>query len=270
MEMTIAAVDAIATAMLAMNTTDSKDNIWPSLDTASRIFDLSSIALAIGACVVFVSTALIVCLGIVKEHHWDVLREEHREKITLLATKSEKARADVEKAHAEIANANKAIEEARADTAKALAETAKSNERSAELKLALEREIAARQPRQISPEQHVKLVAALSTIVGKGKLTVTWKMHDEESERFARQLLGVLIEAGFDAIDAEGSLSFGPGAMGQAILVREPEKFEGRSWIGSVQEILNDVLGLRFGAGKMDPSFGPTYNDIVIAIGAKP
>ena len=55
--------------------------MWPSLETATRAFDLSSITLAIGACVVFVSTALIVWLGIVKEHHWDALREQARHEL---------------------------------------------------------------------------------------------------------------------------------------------------------------------------------------------
>jgi hypothetical protein len=65
------------------------------------------------------------------------------------------ARADVEKAAIE---ANSKIEEAKADTAKAVAETAKANERTAELKLALEREIAERQPRTISANQHAAIV----------------------------------------------------------------------------------------------------------------
>jgi len=65
---TIKTVEVMTTAA-----TNTKANRGPrmSLELASRLFDWSSIALAIGACVVFISTAAIVWLGIVKEHHWD-------------------------------------------------------------------------------------------------------------------------------------------------------------------------------------------------------
>jgi hypothetical protein len=90
-----------------------------SLELASRWFDWSSIALAIGACIVFISTAAIVWLGIVKEHHWDVLREHANEKIASVGLQA--------------ARANAELGVAQADIAKAATETARANERTAEL-----------------------------------------------------------------------------------------------------------------------------------------
>jgi hypothetical protein len=65
-----------------------------SLEMASRLFDWSSIALAIGACIVFVATAAIVWLGIVKEHHWDLLREQSNERVASLNNGTAKLTAD--------------------------------------------------------------------------------------------------------------------------------------------------------------------------------
>jgi hypothetical protein len=87
------AVDVTAVA-IADKKIHGEGRMWPSLDVASRIFDWSSIALAFGACIVFVSTALIVWMGIVKEHHWDVDRDDAQARIASLNNETARLQAD--------------------------------------------------------------------------------------------------------------------------------------------------------------------------------
>jgi len=77
----------------------------------------------------------------------------------------------------------------------------------AKMRADLEKEIAARQARLINPQQRVRLVAALTKITPKGELTVTWKLFDEEAERFGKQILEALNEAGFNAKRYAGPLA---------------------------------------------------------------
>ena len=47
---------------------------WPSLEEASYWFDKASVVLTLSLLAGFVATVVIIWLGIVKEHHWDLLR----------------------------------------------------------------------------------------------------------------------------------------------------------------------------------------------------
>ncbi|MBI3700297.1 MAG: hypothetical protein HY242_07610 [Afipia sp.] len=49
---------------------------WPSLEWASWIFDRASFVLIASLAVGVLATVAIVWMGIVKEHHWDLLREK--------------------------------------------------------------------------------------------------------------------------------------------------------------------------------------------------
>jgi hypothetical protein len=139
----------------------------------------------------------------------------------------------------------------------------------AKMRADLEKEIAARQPRLINPEQRVQLVAALTKINLKGKLTVTWKLFDEEAERFGKQILESLNEAGFDAKEIRGS--FGFGIPGQWILLRDLEKYQHEpSWIGDVQAALNSTAGVSFDGRQMDSTWKPEFGEVAIVVGAKP
>ena len=164
---------------------------------------------------------------------------------------------------------SKQVERARElQLANANTEAAKANERAAELKLALKKEIAAREPRQIKPEQRTKLVAALATIP-KNEVTVSWKLFDEEAERFGKQLLGTLRDSGFDAKEVRGGFSF--GSAGQWVAVRDLKKFQtGPSWVGDLQTALNQSLGIVFDGQQMDASFKDEFGEVAIIVGAKP
>jgi hypothetical protein len=132
------------------------NSLWPSLEAASRIFDLSSFALIGGLVVGAIATVLIVWMGIVKEQHWDVLREHSNEKVASLELETAKANVEVGKAQVEIAKAHEGIADANARAAQAEA-------RALELQLALEK---LRAPRLLSVEQRSRISDKLRRYVG--------------------------------------------------------------------------------------------------------
>jgi hypothetical protein len=194
---------------------------------------------------------------------------ERRDELLEAQQETEKKRHDEEIAqlHLETAQANRDAETARREVATAQAETAKANERTAEIKLALEREIAARQPRTITPEQHAKIVEYLKSANPKGPITVVWKLFDEEAEKFARQIIAVLKDSGFDVTEGRGP--FGFGERGAWIVVRDLEKVKtSPTAIGAVQGAFRDILHIQFDGGERKEGYPDV--DVTIAVGAKP
>jgi hypothetical protein len=57
---------------------------WPSLESASWWFDKAGMVLAGSLFIGFVCTVMIIWLGIVKEHHWDLAREAAQVRIAEL------------------------------------------------------------------------------------------------------------------------------------------------------------------------------------------
>ena len=82
----------------------------------------------------------------------------------------------------------------------------------------MERERTARLPRTIKVEQRAILLETLK-IVPKGRVFVTEKLFDEEAQQYKEQMLAVLKDAGFDAEEKRGPMSF--GIPGQWILVND-------------------------------------------------
>lgn len=64
---------------------------WPSLDWASWIFDRASWVLVVSLAVGLAATVAMVWMGIVKEHHWDVARDEASHRIAELELETAKA-----------------------------------------------------------------------------------------------------------------------------------------------------------------------------------
>jgi hypothetical protein len=195
---------------------------------------------------------------------WAVVRLQ---RIEISESKAELDKYKLE-AGEKIAAADASGRVAQAEAAKANAETAKANERTAELKLALEKEIAARQPRTISPNQHAQLVAYLKTAEPKGNVVVVWKLFDEEAEKFGKQVLSVLVDAGFNAKAGDGPLSF--GERGAWIVVRDLAKLSSTpNSVGAIQHAFQVALNILFdGTQRKDPF--PDLGEVVVAIGAKP
>jgi hypothetical protein len=74
---------SIITAMTEIGN-QAGNGIWPSLPDASRWFDRASIVLALALLLSFAATVVLIWLGIVKEHHWDLAREEAQARIAQL------------------------------------------------------------------------------------------------------------------------------------------------------------------------------------------
>jgi phage-related minor tail protein len=201
-----------------------------SLEAASHWFDISSIALAFGACIVFVATAAIVWLGIVKEHHWDVARDKASRDIANLSSQNEQLRKDTAVANAEAARANEAAgkaheraaaletdaEKARAsiaeanvrsaelakDVALARKETAEANARAVEAQLALEKFKA---PRLLTPEQRRTITEKLRPFAGM-RVAIAPSPESFEAGMLAEQLVEVLKSAGINATPNLGAV----------------------------------------------------------------
>src|ERR1700736_1404367 len=167
----------------------------------------------------------------VKEAYWEKDRQESSERIEGLQSESEKARAAIAESDAKTATANESA--------------ARANERTSELKLPWQRKIAARQPRTISAEQNVQIVEYLKTASPKGLISVMWKLFDEEAEKFGKQVISVLRDAGFDATEGRGA--FGYGNRGAWILVKDLAKVNSApNVIGAIQGAFRDVLHIQF------------------------
>lgn len=97
---------------------------WPSLEWASWIFDRASVALIISSLIGLLATIAIVWMGIVKEHHWNILRQESNERVAGLEAETAKAKAELGKANAEIARATEGTAQARLETERVRREVA--------------------------------------------------------------------------------------------------------------------------------------------------
>lgn len=138
-----------------------------------------------------------------------------------------------------------------------------SNAETAKAKL----ELAKLQPRIITQEQHDKIVELLKN-EPKGSVIVVWKQFDEESINFGKQILNVLKDAGYDAKESIGPMTF--GIAGTWIVVRDLNKLlKEPSYAGSIQATLRNVLNINFdGQQRKDPF--PDLGEVVIAIGSHP
>lgn len=171
-------------------------HMWPSLEVASKLFDLSSIALAIGACIVFIATAAIVWLGIVKEHHWDVLREHANERIAELTNQSEHLRAESSRSLAIAADAQNRAARIGRETAQLTTDAETQRARAAEAELKLEQLRKAVAPRSITQDQQREITAVISGFADQ-RGTVIASPSTPEAEWFARGLTAPLLEAGW-------------------------------------------------------------------------
>ncbi|MGY4514410.1 hypothetical protein [Bradyrhizobium sp. USDA 3650] len=172
---------------------------WPSLETASWLFDRASFVL-IGSLILGVlATGVIVWMGIVKEHHWDLLRDSSNEKVAALGLKTAEANEGAAKASERVAELSVTAEQLRKDTAEANDRAAQANDRAEQAKLDLAKFKA---PRLLTPEQQQIIVSELT---GKlSEINVVSKA-DVESREYRRQFASLLRGAGLTV--HTGSLS---------------------------------------------------------------
>lgn len=113
------------------------------------------------------SIASLIGLGVaeVASHRYS----ERKDELASIEQETLQRRHDEEmgRLHLETAKIEERSAQLEREAAQATENAARANERAAELKLALEREIAARQPRKITPEQHAAVVEFLRKYLPK-------------------------------------------------------------------------------------------------------
>ena len=169
---------------------------WPSLELASKWFDRASIVLSISLLFGFASTVVIVWLGIVKEHHWDLARDHAAERIVSLELETAKA-------NEEISKANKVA---------ALA-TQKANEAALELE-------KFKAPRVLSPEQIDRIAEKLKQFSGV-PYEVATATRDPEFDMCISFIETALGKAGWIGIGWRGDPDGDMRGVGRATIGRD-------------------------------------------------
>jgi hypothetical protein len=147
---------------------------WPSLDDASKWFDRASIALAISLAFGCAATVIIVWLGIVKEHHWDLLRERSAKQIASIEL----------------------------ETAKVNEQAKLAEERAAEAKLELEK---LKTPRSLSAAHQAEIAAKIKQFSGQ-TFDVALNASDPEAGYFWNGLEDAILAAGWTQLDWKGGM----------------------------------------------------------------
>jgi hypothetical protein len=181
-----------------------------SLETASAAFDIASWTLVAALVVGAVATIVIVFTGIVKEHHWDALREQSKERIVGLEAETAKANAEAGKAHADIAKANVAIAQADARAAEAnqKAEAERVERLKLEVKLA---------PRSLGPVKIELLAKQLESLAGVDVAIVAYEGLGHDVVPLSNEIAEALIKA---KATAAVFTPFGGSGYVRGILVR--------------------------------------------------
>jgi hypothetical protein len=213
----------------------------------------------------FLAASIVLAFLIVFFWLWPTITEISFGKLGSIKTNVEQARvylSQIKAIEGEVKDVKARIE---ADATRAQ----ELQKQTAKMRADLNKEIAATQPRLITPSERLQLIVALSKITSKGQITVTWKLFDNEAEQFGRQILEALDTARFDAKEVRGP--FGFSIAGQWIVVRDLQKFQNKlSWVGGVQAALNSTTGVNFDIKQMDSTWKPEYGEVSIVIGAKP
>lgn len=215
----------IAEMLIMVDAAHQGNEPWLSLEWASWIFDRASFVLFGSLIFGAVATAAIVWMGIVKEEHWDILRETARveteraqgaaanataaagkahERAAALEADAEKARAELGKANADIDNAQEAIANAQRQTAILEKEAAVARLEQERLKERLAW-------RTLTSEQLEKLKESLSS--APSLINIEFVSNDTEAQYLAIQIANVLIDAkwqiGMMQVTYAGTLFFG-------------------------------------------------------------
>lgn len=234
--------------------------MFESPEAANLWFDIFNGVLLTGAFLVAVGTWGTIKTAAVKERFSD-------ERVSANELETKRAVADSDAAKEGTAKAHEAIAQANAQIAIANEGAAKANERAAELKLALEKEVAARQPRRITDAQRAKIVEILRVVKERGPISVSWKLFDEEAVQFGQDVLATLKAAGFDAKEERGPMSF--GVPGQWVIIPDASWFNRATYVGAIQAAFLEATGILFD-GRVKPPYLKIEADVSVIIGSKP
>jgi hypothetical protein len=207
-------IPMITIAAMAEIGNHGENGIWPTLDWATWLFDRASLGLIVGTVAVLVSTVLIVWMGIVKEHHWDSLREKAAEKTASLESETAKANRDTATAHERIAELNKETARLSADAEQSRSEIATANERAAEANRVAEGERLARLKletaqawRTLSPDQMMRIANKVRAFSGKKVEFLTYR-DDPEPPNFTEKIATSVHHGGWEIIPAKSWIAF--------------------------------------------------------------
>jgi hypothetical protein len=174
---------------------------WPSLDWASWIFDRASFVLVISLIFGLAATVAIVWMGIIKEHHWDLLREHAGAKIAAVELEAATSNERIATINNETARLSAEAESARAAIAGANERAAKAEERAAEAKLELEK---FRAPRSISNAARSQMADTLKKYAGTKFEFASG--NDPESLSLVDAIEGILTSAGWVVVPSSSPL----------------------------------------------------------------
>ncbi len=277
--------------MAATSETTRLLRMRPSLETAVFWFDVAGVLLVVTLAVGVLCTLAIVFLGIVKEGHWDEAREAAKVRIAELASEGERARAEVERAHADIATANSAIAEAHKQTAalevqaaqaregiaaadaraaQANEGAAEANARAIEAKLALEKY---KEHRRLNDEEKAEIAQRVSGLKG---VQFAIGHADVESLHLGIDAAHALVAGGMDWVDwpflmnttnlpHDGRTAAMIQLLGTVIRVYNPAQVATRDLIASA------LGGPKFEGTNVegpDPSV-PGFAVVLVMVGAK-
>jgi hypothetical protein len=163
-------------------------------------------------------------------------------------------------------DADRKIKAADERIADAQERAAKATERTAELELSLAREVAARQPRSISPEQRAAIVEMLKPDrIFKGPVLINPVM-DGEAWQFAEQIADTLKAAGFEPKDVpQGDRMIGSNRTGAFIWIKDMKNQPRHG--GPIFKAFAQV-GIPLIGG--EDSSVPDWDTVVIAISSHP
>jgi len=187
--------------------------MWPSVDVATRLYDLANTGLVISLVVGAIATVLVVWMGNMKESY---LRLE----LSSTAQKASEADARAAVANERASNSETATEMLRAKN------------------LELERWLA---PRELAPNDAATLRAATHLPQFKGRQIWIVSVEDAEALRLAQQLGVILKASGLDVTVGMGGTPINPPMYGAAYpATGDPDLFKA-IW----PVLLNASIGLK-------------------------
>ena len=235
--------------------------MWPSVETASLLYNLANIGLVLGLIIGVVSTIVLVRMGNVKETYLNKDLADSRERTASLEKQSAESKMAIAKANADAAQslataklaeanladanlkaaeAQLAAEKAKAQSEEAKAESAKSFERATEAQKSLaeanERAAQAEQkaaeakldlekfkaPRILSEKEQQLIISRINKFAGQEyRITTFWDL--KEPLNFSNQLHRTLQLAGWKYIHPGPGGSFLLGGLGGIQIYIHPE-----------------------------------------------
>jgi hypothetical protein len=174
--------------------------MWPfsemSLSTASLVGTIANWGLLVSLLAGLFSTFVIVKTTDVKEDHWEAARRESSERIAMLVTKGDEARAELGTAQADIAKADAKIAEANAVSAKANERAAALENDAAQARAEQERLKSQLAWRRLTKEQFDIIAASVRGANLDAPLDVVAPVGDVEAATFAAEIIRALKAGG--------------------------------------------------------------------------